>query len=65
MNKNASGTRQIARAIWVVEVYEGNGRWRSSEWVGLTREMARDQMRDWLAESCVDRLRVAKYGPAA
>lgn len=52
------------RAMWVVEILEGT-RWRPTEWVGLTRERARDQMRDWKADGASDRLRVVRYCPNA
>jgi hypothetical protein len=51
---------ETRRAIWVVEVFEGSG-WRPTEWVGITRERAREQAKDWKAESCVERVRVTKY----
>lgn len=52
------------RAMWVVEVLEGT-RWRPTEWVGVTRERARDQMRDWQQDGAQDRLRVVRYCPTA
>ena len=52
------------RAMWVVEILEGT-RWRPTEWVGLTRARARDQMRDWKADGASDRLRVVRYFPSA
>ena len=52
------------RSLWVVEVLEGT-HWRPSIWVGETREKARQEMRDWKAESCVERLRVVRYCPTA
>ena len=48
------------RVIWVVEVF-ADSEWRTTEFVGLTRERAREQAKDWKAESCVERLREARY----
>jgi hypothetical protein len=49
-----------SRVLWVVETLEDGG-WHPTEWVGLTRERARDEARAWRAESCGGPVRVTKY----
>lgn len=52
------------RAMWVVEVLDGT-HWMPTEWVGLTRDRARDQMNEWKTDGACDRLRVVRYSPIA
>ena len=48
------------QVLWVVEVLEGTI-WRPTDWVGLTRARARNQMRDWQHDGAHERLRVVRY----
>ena len=50
----------MMRALWVVEVFD-EGRWRPTEFVGATRDRAREQMRDWKHDEPHQKLRVARY----
>ena len=46
--------------LWVVEAQD-DGRWVPTEFVGKTRERAREQMSDWQHDGNCQRLRVSRY----
>ena len=50
------------RWLWVVEACDEQ--WRTTEWVGATRECAREQAKEWRDETSIP-VRVTKYVPAA
>ena len=51
------------RVMWVVETLEDT-KWRATEWVGATRDRARDQAKEWRGDTDMP-VRVVKYLPAA
>jgi len=53
--------KQSRRVIWVVEGFDTA--WNTTEWVGATRERAREQAKEWRAETSIP-VRVVKYVPA-
>ena len=50
------------RWLWVVEARDEQ--WRATEWVGATRDRAREQAKEWRGETSIP-VRVTKYVPAA
>jgi len=48
------------RVIWVVETLDET--WRATEWVGATRERAREQAQEWRGDTSFP-VRVVKYVP--
>ena len=51
------------RVMWVVEARDET-QWCATEWVGATRERAREQAKEWRCDTS-ETVRVVKYLPAA